>query len=160
MRFAVDVMLGKLAKWLRVLGFDASIIHFSDRARLDSALSDGFIPVTRREMFRTDDRVVFVSSDHHFEQLEELIARRPLPPDCIRPFSRCILCNHLLEPIPRADAHGRVPDFIFETASDFTRCVRCEKIYWPGSHRGRMLEKLASLMEWNRQDEEGEHGRE
>ena len=73
-RFAVDIMLGKLAKWLRVLGFDARSMPLHDRARIDSLLSEGFIPVTRREKFRDMEGVLFIRDDHQFEQLKELIS--------------------------------------------------------------------------------------
>ncbi|MGO9688183.1 MAG: Mut7-C RNAse domain-containing protein [Syntrophobacteraceae bacterium] len=51
-RFAVDIMLGKLAKWLRALGFDARSMPLDERVRIDSLVSEGYIPVTRREKFR------------------------------------------------------------------------------------------------------------
>lgn len=144
-RFAVDIMLGKLAKWLRVLGFDARSMPLTDSLRIDSLLSGGFIPVTRREKFRDIEGVLFIRNDYHFEQLKELISSLAIGMDEVRPFSRCSLCNTQLLLIPREAAFGAVPDFVFETASDFHRCPKCEKIYWPGSHRQKMIDKLRDL---------------
>lgn len=152
-RFAVDVMLGRLAKWLRVLGFDASVTSLRERTQIQSALSRGFIPVTRRDKWRESPEVVFIRSDHHFEQLRELIAGLSLKRDELAPFSRCGVCNADLVSISREAAFGRVPDFVYETAVDFRRCPDCERIYWPGTHKKRMIEKVASLFGPDAQEE-------
>jgi len=141
-RFAVDIMLGKLAKWLRLLGFDARSIPFQDHAQITSLVSEGFIPVTRREKFRGVEGVVFIHSDHQLEQLKELVPALSIGVDELRPFSRCSLCNAELLRIPRAAAFGTVPDYIFETASDFRKCPECARVYWPGSHREKIIDRL------------------
>ncbi len=143
-RFAVDIMLGKLAKWLRVLGFDSRSMPLG-RSRIDCLLSEGFIPVTRREKFRNVDGVLFIRGDHQFEQLKELISSLRIGIDELRPFSRCSLCNAELLQVPREAAFGAVPDYVFETASDFRKCPECAKVYWPGSHRQKMIDKLKNL---------------
>ncbi len=144
-RFAVDIMLGKLAKWLRVLGFDAQFMLLSDRSRIDHLLSAGMIPVTRREKFRDIEGVLFIRNDHQFHQLTELIEYLGISAGELRPFSRCSICNTELVEVPRHAVQGHVPDFVFETASDFHRCPVCEKVYWPGTHRQKMIEKLREL---------------
>ncbi len=148
-RFAVDIMLGRLAKWLRALGFDARSIPLQDPARIASAVSAGFIPITRREKLRGIEGLVFVHSDHQLEQLKELISVLNIGIEELRPFSRCSLCNAELLQIPRAAAFGAVPDYIFETASDFHKCPECERVYWPGSHRKKMISKLRSALGWD-----------
>ncbi len=147
--FAADVMLGKLAKWLRVLGFDARSVLLANRALIESLVSGGCIPVTRREKFRDIDGVVFIRSDHHFEQLKELISLVSLRSDEVRLFSRCILCNAGLVRIARKAVFGDVPDYVFETASDFRKCPECGRVYWPGSHRRKMIGQLESLTGWS-----------
>ncbi|MHC1727724.1 MAG: Mut7-C RNAse domain-containing protein [Syntrophobacteraceae bacterium] len=146
-RFAVDVMLGKLAKWLRVLGFDASIRSLQERAQIESILSLGIIPVTRRDKWRGLEGVAFIRGDHHFEQLKELIAGLPLRREELLLFSRCGVCNVELLSITRDAAFGKVPDFVFETAVDFRKCPECERVYWPGTHKKRMIEKVESLFD-------------
>jgi len=143
--FAVDIMLGKLAKWLRVLGFDARSMLLKDRSGIDSLLSRGLIPVTRREKFRGIDGVIFIRSDHQFEQFKELINSLSIDVSELRPFSRCSLCNAELIEIPREDSFGLVPDYVFETASDFRKCPEFARVYWPGSHRQKMIAKLRDL---------------
>lgn len=147
-RFIVDVMLGKLARWLRVLGFDTQITAFEERGSLESFLIKGFIPVTRSEKWRNIEGLVFIRSNDSFEQLKELISGLALGPEHIRPFTRCSICNAELHSIPRSAAFSSVPDFVFQTATDFRQCLQCRKIYWPGSHKTRMLEKLQSLLGW------------
>ena len=120
-RFAVDIMLGKLAKWLRALGFDARSMPLDERARIDSLLSEGYIPVTRREKFRDIEGVIFIRDDHQFEQLKELISMLNVGIDELRPFSRCSRCNAELVQIPREAAFGAVPDYVFETVSRFSQ---------------------------------------
>jgi len=139
-------MLGKLAKWLRLLGFDTQIAAFDERGHIDSFLSEAFIPITRTEKWRNIDGLVFIRSNDSFEQLKELISEVGLGPEDIRPFTRCSLCNAELLRIPRDAACSSVPDFVFETATDFRQCPQCQKIYWPGSHKTRMLEKLRSVL--------------
>ncbi len=148
-RFAVDIMLGKLAKWLRVLGFDAPSMLLDDRVRVDRLMSEGIIPVTRREKFRGIEGVVFVRNDHQFAQLKELISSLSMGIDELRPFSRCGLCNAELFQIPRGAVLGAVPDYVFETASDFRKCPECARVYWPGSHRQEMFDKLKSVTGWD-----------
>ena len=142
--FAVDIMLGKLAKWLRVLGFDARSMTL-DQSRIDSLLSSGIIPVTRREKLRDVRGILFIRSDHQFEQLQELMSSLHIAADELRPFSRCSVCNAELLQIPREEAFGAVPDYVFDTASGFRKCPRCAKVYWPGSHRQKMIDELRKL---------------
>ena len=154
-RFAADVMLGRLAKWLRVLGFDARSILLANRAEVEALIFGGIIPLTRREEFRDFEGVIFLRSDHHFEQLRELISLVSITGGEVRLFSRCILCNAGLVSIPGEAAFGAVPDYVFETASDFRKCPECGKVYWPGSHRRKMIDQLESLTGWSLF--EGEH---
>jgi uncharacterized protein with PIN domain len=143
-RFAVDIMLGKLAKWLRALGFDARSMPLDDEARVGSLISEGYIPVTRREKFQDREGIIFIRSDNQFEQLKELISTLNVVIEELRPFSRCSLCNAELIRIPAETVFGAVPDYVFETVSDFRKCPECSRVYWPGSHRKRMIDKLKS----------------
>jgi uncharacterized protein with PIN domain len=60
-------------------------------------------------------------------------------------FSRCLLCNVLLDPISREEVEGMVPDFIFYQQKEFFRCPQCQRIYWPGSHRENMQKRIEGL---------------
>jgi uncharacterized protein with PIN domain len=78
--------------------------------------------------------------------------------DEVRPFSRCSLCNAELFQIPREAVLGAVPDYVFETASDFRKCPECARVYWPGSHRQKMFDKLESVTGWDLREGEGNGG--
>jgi uncharacterized protein with PIN domain len=147
--FAADTMLGRLAKWLRILGFDTRSMVLADPGVIESLISGGFIPVTRREKFQDFIGVVFIRSDHHFEQLMELISLVSITRDEVRLFARCTLCNAALMRVPVEAVFGAVPDYVFETATDFRRCPECGRVYWPGSHRRKMVGKLESLTGWS-----------
>lgn len=141
-RFAVDIMLGKLAKWLRALGFDARSVPIRDEIQAVSLISVGLIPVTRREKLKDIEGLVFIRHDHQFEQLKELVTVLGIGVEELRPFTRCSVCNAELLRIRRESAAGSVPDYILETATDFRKCPECSRVYWPGSHRERMIGKL------------------
>ena len=144
-RFAVDIMLGKLAKWLRVLGFDARSMPL-DRSVIGALLSSGLIPVTRREKLSDVEGVLFIRRDHQFDQLKELISSLHIAADELRPFSRCSVCNAELLHLPGEAALGAVPDYVFETAVDFRKCPECERVYWPGSQRQKMIDRIEHLV--------------
>ncbi len=155
--FALDLMLGKLAKWLRLLGFDARMKDLSNPGEVPLLLSRGFIPVTRREKLKETVGVVFIESDRAFDQLKEVISRLSIDRSGLKMFSRCMVCSAPLSHISKEDAFGGVPDFVFETATDFRKCPECSRIYWAGTHRKRMLERLESITEW-KQDAGGQDG--
>ena len=148
-RFAVDVMLGKLAKWLRVLGFDAPSLRIEGKEHVPALLAEGFVPLTRNRGLRETPGVLFINSDRPIEQLEEVIVGLGIGPGDARLLHRCLVCNAVLKPAPRREVFGSVPDFIFETHVNFFSCAGCDRVYWPGSHRGRMIERIELITGWN-----------
>ncbi len=145
-RFVVDVMLGNLAKWLRILGFDTRCFRLESLERIHGFVRDGILVVTRQGRWSTIRGVFCPGSNDPAEQLRELIAQVPLYPAEFRPLRLCIRCNLLLDVLPRDEAFGRVPDYIFETTTVFHRCPGCGKVYWPGSHPKRMMDRLQKTL--------------
>jgi uncharacterized protein with PIN domain len=145
-RFLVDVMLGKLARWLRVLGWDAEYVKGkSTEELLDRAKTEGRILLTRRQGLE-DERLVFVESEileEQLKQLEELYSALTNA----EPFTRCIECNVVLQVIDKTAVKGQVPFYTYQTQETFYRCPRCNKIFWPGSHHDAMLRKIKRLKE-------------
>jgi uncharacterized protein with PIN domain len=140
-RFAADAMLGRLARWLRILGFDTSWeAHVADETLVRSAIAEGRIVLTRDRRLPeewTVAPIVVLRAEDLRGQLGELGSRLDLPPHA-RPFTRCNRCN---EPLLRASAArvaGRVPPSVAATHTEFLRCPRCERVYWEGSHVARM----------------------
>ncbi|MCX5867370.1 MAG: Mut7-C RNAse domain-containing protein [Proteobacteria bacterium] len=145
-RFAADCMLGKLAKWLRILGFDTAYSNgWKDRELLSLARAEGRVLLTRdTRLFRRvsgSDRVIFIENDSFRSQIQEVISHLNFLPPPERFFTRCSWCNHSLVDFPRGEARARVPDYVFETQESFAFCPGCERIYWGGTHR-RMAKEI------------------
>ena len=140
-KFVLDVHLGKLAGFLRMLGFDAD---YSNHAS-DSELVK--ISVEQRRTLLTRDRGLlkhsavtrgyWVRETDSRRQAEEVLKRFQLV-GCLRPFTRCLVCNELLGKTPMADVVGRVPERVLEWATEFQKCPGCRRIYWEGSHYRRV----------------------
>jgi|SRR5579883_2379146 len=148
-RFLVDAMLGKLAKWLILLGYDA---RYESQGRADLEL----LEEARREnrVFLTRDAripdvkglVKIVLREERFEaQLTRVAEELGLRPDPARLFSRCTYCNAALDKMPREAALPLVPPLVRELPTDFFRCPKCERLYWNGTHAERAIKKLRRL---------------
>ena len=136
-RFAADRTLGKLVKWMRILGFDTICeLEISSKSFFDN-LEGTRILLTRtkkiQEKFNTY-RTVFITSNFLDEQLKQAVDEIGINLADTRPFSRCIHCNLPIGEVNKNDVYGLVPDYIWETQETFNRCGHCERIYWPGSH--------------------------
>ena len=145
LRFAVERTLGRLAKWLRILGFDTS---FESETEGHTYIEPGRIQLTRirdRKKDNISERRIFITSDHYIEQLKQVLQTLKIDPLELRPFSRCIRCNHLIEVADKTDVLGKIPDFIWEAHDMFHICQKCNRIYWPGSHTQRCLDNIQRL---------------
>ena len=151
MKFIADRMLGKLAKELRMLGYDTLYYRGEDAYSLIKlAREQSRIILTRTTHLlpkRPEDRIARVMEDRPFLQLRELIQRKVIVLKEEILFSRCLLCNVPLDEILREEAEGKVPDFIFYQHKAFVRCPQCQRIYWPGSHQENMRKKVEELFQ-------------
>lgn len=139
--FIADAHLGGLARRLRLLGFDTLLADDApDRLIAELAGSDGRILLSRdRELLkhRQVSRGRYVRAQRTDEQLREVVSHFGLRAR-MHPFSRCLECNGLLRPAPKAEVALRLPPRIAETQSEFTLCSGCGRVYWPGSHWQRL----------------------
>lgn len=147
-RFAVDRTLGRLARWLRVLGFDAACRKElpGDRLLTFAAREDRVV-LTRDARLRCPRgraRVLRIASDRFRDQLRELDRTFPLGGVEGRP-ARCVECNLELETIGVERVPASVPAYVRVTQQDFKRCARCRRVYWPATHRARIDAELAGL---------------
>lgn len=149
-RFLADVMLGTLAKWLRILGYDVSYDNrIDDDQIVDRCEAENRIALTRDRRLiqrRRLRRFVFIRSDHLLEQIREVLDYLGEGVHSERLLTRCVECNALLEPASKEAVRDHVPPFVHETQIRFKRCPSCRKIYWGGTHREHMLEKLRTLL--------------
>jgi len=142
-------MLGKLAKWLRMLGYDTSYIPDADDDELVRvAVREDRVLLTRdrrlcdRRMVRK--RCVFVDWGSTRAQLRQVVREEGLRIDTKTLFTRCAVCNGEITPLSKADVEGRVPPYVFATQPEFGYCAGCDRIYWRGTHVAHVLEALSS----------------
>jgi uncharacterized protein with PIN domain len=148
-KFVVDVMLGKLAKWLRIIGFDAAYGNrAADRELLQTARRERRVLLTRdRRLLQSAKNVrgLLIESEDWRRQLAQVIDAFGLR-DQARPMTRCLACNLRLKRLSRKNARNLVAPFVFESASAFSICPRCGRVYWPGTHFGDMDKRLAKIL--------------
>ena len=151
MKFLVDRMLGKLAKALRLLGYDAIYCQNEDLTQLIRlAREQDRVILTRNTKLvarKPEDRVVRIINDPPKLQLRELYEKGYIAFSEAKSFSRCLICNVLLEGMTRKEVEGKVPDFIFHSYQEFCRCSQCGRIYWPGSHQQHMQKRIREMLE-------------
>ena len=147
MKFLADSMLGKLAKWLRMLGFDTVFIRDADDDELVRiAVRENRVLLTRdtrlceRRMVRK--RCVFVDWGSTREQVSQVMRTLNLRVSRKSLFTRCAVCNGEIEPIDKSGLRGIVPPYVYKTQDDFGRCSDCGRIFWRGTHIQHILEAL------------------
>jgi uncharacterized protein with PIN domain len=135
--FKAEATLGKLAKWLRILGFDTVCQTGVSGKEFLYPAGKNRILLTRTKKVRdrgTDNKLVFIKSNDPLEQVREVLQTLGIGAADTRPFSRCTRCNILTRQVDKDTVRSRVPDYVWEINSTFQICSRCRRIYWPGSH--------------------------
>ncbi len=149
MRFIVDCMLGKLAKWLKILGFDA--LYFSkieDSDLLVLAQKEGRVLLSRDNGLIGKSRnikTLFIESEDWNTQVEQVLNEFELWED-VSPYSRCIECNVELRDLPKKKARNLVTPFVFEQAESFALCPECGRVFWKGTHHKDMEFKIEEIL--------------
>ena len=143
-RFLADEMLGTVAKWLRILGFDTEYAKSMDDAEiLEKAVNEGRIILTRdRELrqraVKSGIAAVYLESAELEEDMRAILKLYPPEPEKL--MTRCTICNSELLEVEKEAAKGKVPEGVYERQDRFWYCERCGKIYWKGSHWKKMKE--------------------
>jgi uncharacterized protein with PIN domain len=144
-RFILDVHLGKLARDLRMLGFDSAYRpDWGDAPIIDLALAEGRIILTRDVGILKQRRVThgyWLRNTRPERQLPEVLRALQLERQA-RPFTRCMECNGLLEPAAKEAVAGHVEEAIQARFDRFWQCRSCGKVYWRGTHYRRMLRRV------------------
>lgn len=157
MKFIADSMLGRLAKWLRLLGFDTLYYpHIEDRLLLRIAREQHRIILTRdthlvkvrgiREHMLLEDNDPFIQLTkviNSYGMLPQLTEKGKIS---LPPSGRCSICNELLIEIAREKVKQYVPDYVYKSCSCFKQCVKCGRYYWKGSHQNNLQKKLSELL--------------
>ncbi len=146
-KFLADEMLGTVAKWLRILGFDTEYARdMEDYEILLKAGKEGRVLITRdAELFdrakRRGLKAIYLPHAELDRDMKEIIS--VYPPEKERFMCRCTVCNSEIVEIPKKDVRGRVPEGVYERQERFWYCEKCGRIYWEGSH----WEKMRSFVE-------------
>lgn len=146
--FAAERTLGKLTKWLRILGFDTIFESGPSTDRFFQAMELERILLTRTDRIRrrfAERTLIFVESNDPFEQLRQVVTATGITRADVRPFSRCLQCNLPIAEVDKGSVYGLVPDYVWETQNVFHRCRQCERIYWAGSHPQRSMERIQAM---------------
>ena len=149
-RFIADVMLGKLAKWLRMLGYDTLYFRETkDNLLVACAVREKRQLLTRKTQLRQrndiQDYLYFISDNDPLKQLGAVIAHYQLtimPPAA---FTRCLICNQRLKEIGPEQIRSRLPDYVITTQKHFSTCSRCKRIFWRGTHYENMKKALTRI---------------
>jgi len=159
MIFIVDCMLGKLAKWLKILGFDS--LYFSkieDSDLLALARKEGRVLLSRdNELIdkSRDIQTLFIKSENWNTQVEQVLDDFNLWKD-INPYSRCIECNVELKDLPKSRARNLVAPFVLEQADSFSICTGCGRVFWKGTHHQDMEFKIEEILRKKKKREANE----
>ena len=148
-QFVADAMLGKLTKWLRVMGIDVMYDPAAiDVQLLQCAERRGRILLTRdRRLMRRRGPAqrLYIESDYYHEQVRQVVQAFRLA-ESIQVFSRCLQCNTLLRAIAKQFVVERVPPHVHATQMTFKHCAICDRLYWGGTHRDNMLRQLQAML--------------
>jgi uncharacterized protein len=148
-RFVADVHLGRLARNLRLLGFDVLWRNDADDLTLiDQMRREKRCLLTRDRrllMRREVERGYCVRSDQHREQTAEVVRRFDLA-GLAAPFTRCPRCNSLLQPVSKEQVDPLLEPLTRIHYEKFVRCTGCGKVYWEGSHLTRLRQLLACAL--------------
>jgi len=148
-RFLCDAMLGSLARWLRFFGYDTLYPQpgATDRALFERARDEErWLLTGDRELASTGPRTTLVRSADLEGQLVEVFGRLGLRPAATLEHARCGECNGRLHEVSREEVADVAPPHVLATAPRFTRCSGCGRVYWPGSHGRRILERMREVV--------------
>ncbi|MSQ48424.1 MAG: hypothetical protein EXR78_08620 [Deltaproteobacteria bacterium] len=147
-RFLADRMVGRLATWLRILGYDTAYLpHLSPQGLLREGRRQGRILLTRdSRLLRQKDvpSLIFIRDDHFRGQLKQVIVECRLTPMASL-FARCSECNQVLEAVAKETIQDQVPEYVWQTQGTFHRCPECHRIYWSATHKVHALAELRRL---------------
>ena len=148
-KFIVDQNVGKLTKWLRILGYDTIFFRGSSDSRMIAvALAENRVILTRdthimrrRVVTKGLLKAILIQSEYPEEQIQQVIETLNL--DCqSRLFTLCLECNQPLLERSKEQVRDLVPPYVFKTQSQYRQCPSCQRIYWRGTHWQAMAKKV------------------
>jgi len=146
-KFFCDDNLGKLAKWLRTFGYDTRFqLTIEDGELVSVALKENRIILsrdTKLSRFKIKEKYLLIQSEKPLEQLKQVIDYFELKIDKGLLFSRCLVCNQVLQKVEKEKIKDRVYPYVYQTQKKIVYCSVCDRIYWAGTHVEKMTKKLS-----------------
>ncbi len=151
-KFIADNNVGKLARWLRLIGYDTLLFkQKNDGQMIKIALSENRVILTKDSQFMkrrlvTNGKLktIHIKQDDPKLQVQKVVKALNLNYH-FKPFSLCLECNRALIARSKEEVENLVPAHVFETQTQYTQCPACHRIYWPGTHWQAMVKKLQDL---------------
>jgi uncharacterized protein with PIN domain len=152
-RFIVDCNVGKLVKWLRLMGYDTVFFNGTNDSHLvATALAEGRVILSRdtqimkRRVITTGQlKAILIQNDEPELQMRQVISDLSLNPQ-FRPFTLCLECNQPLVERDKGEVKELVPPYVYQTQSQFMQCPACHRIYWRGTHWQAMSKRLKQFI--------------
>ena len=150
LKFLVDSMLGKLAKYLLILGFDT--VYFSENdaaAFIKKAGQEGRVILSRNTKLKNSSvypDFLFITDDQPSDQLRQVVYYFGIHCEGDRLFTRCIHCNQRLLAVHPEEIKNKIPPYILSIHPNFFLCPQCKKVYWSGTHLKKMEEILRKIL--------------
>ena len=151
-KFIADNNVGKLARWLRLIGYDTILFkQKGDAQMIKVALSEDRVILTKDAQFMKRRliangtlKTVHIEQDDPRLQVQDIVKTLKLDYH-FKPFSLCLECNRVLVVRDKEQVKDLVPHRVFETQTQYTECPACHRIYWPGTHWEAMGKELQNL---------------
>ncbi len=147
MKFICDDNLGKLTKWLRILGYDTRFqLTIEDGELVSVALKENRIILsrdTKLSRFKIEDKYLLIQSERPLEQLKQVIDHFGLKIEKGLLFSRCLVCNQPLQKVEKEEVKHRLYPYVYQTQENFVYCSVCDRMYWAATHVEKMTKKLS-----------------
>lgn len=147
-KFLVDFMLGRLARRLRVLGYDAKYVDFSNHKEISLlSLRENRVILTRHLKVspKKSWKLLYINSNNLDEQIIQVVMALGLKLDSKELFSVCTVCNAAVVEVPKAEVKSFVPEYVYKTQENFSSCPVCKRVYWRGTHYELLLNHLRKI---------------
>lgn len=150
MKFLCDQMLGTLAKWMRIYGFDTFYANreMGDKELIYICRNENRILISRDKTLikwaiRENLETIEIKTTDINEQIRKVLSNRQI--DSKKFLSRCLLCNDLVYEIDKDEIKTKIPKKVYDNNEKFWFCKKCDKIYWKGSHFDNMIDKINEI---------------
>ncbi|AHF80676.1 Mut7-C RNAse domain-containing protein [Thermococcus paralvinellae] len=147
-KLIADMMLGRLARWLRLYGYDTVYGVKDDDRIIEIAEKEGRIILTRdEELAKRAKNVILIKSNKFEEQIKQLMELGFTFNELFPENARCPKCNGLIKGIPKDKIKDKIPPRVYEKYNEFYICTECGQIYWPGRQWEEMVKIDKKLRE-------------